>query len=64
MSAGPDRYQSRKRSPIASRSTLPRAVTSAMQTAIEVSSVHSPGAKSPSPPPIIAISPCGERSNS
>jgi hypothetical protein len=57
MSAGPLRAQSRNRSPIASRSRVPVAVTSAMQTAMEVSSVHSPGAKGPSPPPIIAISP-------
>ena len=40
------------------------AVTSAMQTAIEVSSVHSPGAKLPRPPPIMSMSPNGGRWNS
>ena len=65
MSAGPSSYQRRKPRAIASsasvvRRSAPVAATSAIATAIDVSSVHSPGAKPPSPPPIIAgASPVG-----
>ncbi len=63
-SAGPDRYHSRNPAAIASRSGDPVAVSSAMQMAIWVSSVHSPGAQRPSPPPFISASPVGGAPNS
>jgi hypothetical protein len=47
----PDAIRSRDDS---SRRSTPDAATSRMATAMDVSSVHSPGAKPPRPPPIIA----------
>lgn len=59
MSAGPvsNQLRNRRATPVSPSSDLrssPAAATSAMHQAIVVSSVHSPGAKSPRPPPIIA----------
>ncbi len=60
MSFGPDSYQRTKPADTASRpATLrrsaPVAVTSAIASVMAVSSVHSPGAKPPRPPPIMPI---------
>jgi hypothetical protein len=64
MSTGRDRYQSRKRPATATSSSWPQAVSSAMQIAIWVSSVHSPGSQLPRPPPRITASPAGGVPNS
>ncbi len=71
MSDGPDSYQARKCPAIRVRASslrrsAPVAATSRMAQAIVVSSVHSPGAKFPSPPPIMRgpSGPTGATANS
>ena len=60
MSAGFESYHRMNCAAMASRPSalpmsIPVAATSAIATAIEVSSVHSPGAQSNGPPPIMSI---------
>ncbi len=66
MSVAPWACQSRKpcataSNPASVRRSAPVAVTWAMQTAIWVSSDHSPGAYGPNPPPTMQASPAGIR---